>query len=153
MKTLRRLVLCTAFALLPQACASFHIQTPGGFAELSDDARYDYRATNADGVVLAVRAVANEPEAGLDFWSRVVDERLRRQGYVGDGPSETLHDARGIPGTVFRYHATHEGRAHRYVVAVFVRGNKVFVVEAGGDREVFDPASPAVERALRSFRS
>lgn len=153
MTLIRRLPLLLALSLLAPACASFHVNTPNGFAELEDDERYDYRATNADGVVIAVRVVRNEPRASLEFWGRVVDERLRRQGYVPEGNPEPVRSANGLPGVMFRYGATVGGREHRYQVAVFVQNKKVFVLEAGGDREVFDPAAPAVARALRSFRT
>lgn len=153
MPLIRRLPLLLALSLLAPACASFHVNTPNGFAELEDDERYDYRATNADGVVIAVRVVRNEPRASLEFWGRVVDERLRRQGYVPEGNPEPVRSANGLAGVMFRYGATVGGREHRYQVAVFVQNKKVFVLEAGGDREVFDPAAPAVARALRSFRT
>ena len=153
MTSLRRLPLILALSLLAPACASFHLNTPNGFAQLEDDERYDYRATNADGVVIAVRVERNEPLANLEFWGRVVDERLRRQGYVPNGNPEPVQSANGVPGVLFRYGATVGGREHRYQVAVFVRARKVFVVEAGGDREVFDPAAAAVARAFRSFRT
>ena len=152
MTSLRRLPLILALSLLAPACASFHLNTPNGFAQLEDDERYDYRATNADGVVIAVRVERNEPLANLEFWGRVVDERLRRQGYVPNGNPEPVQSANGVPGVLFHYGATVGGREHRYQVAVFVRARKVFVVEAGGDREVFDPAAAAVTRAFRSFR-
>jgi len=153
MPLIRRLPLLLALSLLAPACASFHVNTPNGFAELEDDERYDYRATNADGVVIAVRVVRNEPRASLEFWGRVVDERLRRQGYVPEGNPEPVRSANGLAGVMFRYGATVGGREHRYQVAVFVQNKKVFVLEAGGDREVFDPAAPAVARAMRSFRT
>ncbi|MDB4929593.1 MAG: hypothetical protein JWM10_2077 [Myxococcaceae bacterium] len=153
MTTLRRLPLILALSLLAPACASFHINTPNGFAELEDDERYDYRAINADGVVIGVRAVRNEPQANLEFWGRVVDERLRRQGYVPAGNPEPVQSANGLAGVLFHYAATVGGREHRYQVAVFVRPKKVYVLEAGGDREVFDPAAAAVARAFRSFRT
>ena len=153
MPLIRRLPLLLAFSLLAPACASFHVNTPNGFAELEDDERYDYRATNADGVVIAVRVVRNEPRASLEFWGRVVDERLRRQGYVPEGNPEPVRSANGLAGVMFHYGSTVGGREHRYQVAVFVQNKKVFVLEAGGDREVFDPAAPAVARAMRSFRT
>lgn len=153
MTTNRLPLIALALSLLAPACASFHVNTPNGFAELSDDERYDYRSTNADGVVIAVRAVRNDPEANLEFWGRVVDERLRRQGYVPEGNPESVRSANGLQGVMFRYGATVGGREHRYQVAVFVRSKKVFVLEAGGDREVFDPAAPAVARAFASFRT
>ncbi|MBK8695527.1 MAG: hypothetical protein IPN17_25445 [Deltaproteobacteria bacterium] len=110
MTTLRRLPLLLALSLLALTCASFHVNTPNGFAELEDDSRYDYRATNADGVVIAVRVMRNEPEASLEFWGRVVDERLRRQGYTPQGNPEPVRSANGVAGVMFRYGATVGGR-------------------------------------------
>jgi hypothetical protein len=139
------------------ACASFHARTPEGFAALEDDERYDWRATNADGVVVSVRALRNRPYASLDFWSRAVDDRIQSGGYrrTDARPVETES---GLHGQQFRYEASANGRTHHYWVTLFVvdrgplRRNRVFLLEAGGDQEVFEQAIPAVERTVRAFR-
>ncbi len=55
------------------------IQTPDGFAVLEDE-RYDYRASSAEGVVLAVRDNKNDPQGDLDFWSGALHAHLERRG-------------------------------------------------------------------------
>ncbi len=146
-----------ALALSAPACSTFRMNTPAGFAELDETDDYDYRSTNAEGVVVAVRVNRNRPEANLEFWSRVVDDRLREQGYSPDGEPRAVQNANGLPGTQFRYLREWSGRRYRYWVTVFVkpggflRRGRVFVVEAGGDQEIFDRATPAVERAIASF--
>lgn len=153
-RALSPLILSVALALAlgSGACATSHLSTPPGFAALDANDDYQYRATNADGVIVAVRVEPNRPEANLEFWSRAVDERLRSTGYEPDGDPRPVQSADGVPGVQYRYVRDREGRPHRYWVTVFVRG-RVFIVEAGGDAEVFDRATPAVERAIASFHT
>ncbi|MBL8605242.1 MAG: hypothetical protein JNK72_25150 [Myxococcales bacterium] len=152
-----RFVFALALALSAPACASFHVNTPSGFAELDDDA-YDYRATSADGVVLAVRALRNRPSANLAFWSRAIDERMQQRGYTPDGEPRPVQSADGYAGVQYRYVIGVNGRPHRYWVTVYVksgaflRRSRVYIVEAGGDRETFEGATPLVERAITAFR-
>lgn len=135
------------------------MNTPAGFARLDDQDDYDYRSVSADGVVVAVRALHNRPQAGLAFWSRAVDERLRSQGYTPVGAPTDVQSADGVAGRQFAYGRVIDGRAHGYSVTVFVtdggflRAARVYVLEAGGDREVFDRATAAVQAVVRTFRT
>lgn len=147
---MKRLMLAVLLAL-PVGCASFHMTTPPGFAELEGNEDHSYRATSAEGIVIAVRSERNRPEGNLDFWAGAVDERLRSTGYVLDGEPRPVQSADGVAGVQRRYARDSNGRTLRYWTTVFVKGSRVFVVEAGGDREVFDRAAPAVERAVASI--
>ncbi len=161
MRTISRssVVLLLALGALGSACTGARVNTPTGFATLESNDDYTFRAASAEGIVLAVRAERNRPEGNLTFWSRVVDERMQARGYTPDGDPRPIQSADGLAGTQYRYRVTHQGRAHRYWVAVFVkpggflRRSRVYVVEAGGDQEIFDAQAAAVERAMASFRS
>jgi len=152
-------MLVLALAMLGSACTGARVNTPAGFATLESSDDYTYRAASAEGIVLAVRAERNRPEGNLAFWSRVIDERMQSRGYTPDGEPRSLQSPEGLAGTQYRYRMTHQGRAHRYWVTVFVRpggflrGARVYVVEAGGDQEIFDAQTGAVERAMASFRT
>ena len=37
----------------------------------------EYRATTADGVVIGIRNVDNDPKGELSFWSRALENRMR----------------------------------------------------------------------------
>ncbi len=86
-----------------------------------------------------------------------VSERLRTQGYAPDGAPRPVQNSSGLRGVQLRFVRDGNGRVLRYWVTVFVRDSgflrrgRVFIVEAGGDREVFDRAIPAVERAIATF--
>lgn len=142
------LVVSTGLAVAATACTPpASLATPPGFVSIDDDA-YDHRATNADGVVIAVRTMANDPEGDLAFWAGAIDRKLRQRYQAVDIVEvEAESGARGVQ---IRYEADHGGRLHRYWATVFVLRGRVFLVEAGGDAEFFDPQLQQVERAVLS---
>ena len=143
------LALLPTVALASIACGP-KLAPPPSFAEVNGGG-YDYRATTPQGVVVAARSEKNKPEANLDFWSRAVDVKLRREGYAKGGEAPVTTE-RGLNGLELAYARDTGGRRYEYVVAVFVKKDQVFVVEAGGDKDDFDPARADVEKAIRSLR-
>lgn len=145
----RSIFALTLAALVLGGCSTARIQTPSGFAT-HDDETYDYRASDGEGVVLAVRTEKNDPRGDLDFWASAVDVKLRRSGYE----ARTLRDvtsANGRSGRQIRYEVESGGRTLAFWVTVFVTGRKVVIVEAGGDTELFEPKAKSVEAAIASL--
>ena len=143
----RFVTLGLAVLLSVTGCTSW-LDTPSGFAEL-DGASYDYRAANADGVVLAVREIDNDPEADLEFWAGAIDAKLRQQ-YTAESV-EPVRTRAGMEGLQVRYVTTRNGRTHRYWTTLFVTEDDVYLIEAAGDAELFDAHADEVERAIASF--
>lgn len=147
--------LMLSAALSTSACG-VTLRAQDGFARIDDD-HYDRRVASPDGVVVGVRVLRNRPEASLDFWARAVDERMRARGYEPDGDPRATQTAAGMRGVQLRYLQAVGGRPHRYWATVFVRPggflrpSKIYVVEAGGDAEVFDRAVPQVDRTIASL--
>lgn len=127
------------------------LDVPASYAKMPSSKNYSYRAANAKGVVIAVRTQDNELKGNADFWAESIDQRMRERGYEGEA---TIHDVQaksGLAGKQMRYTRTDQGREYRYWLTVFVADSRVFVVEAGGDKETFDPATAEVESAVLSF--
>jgi hypothetical protein len=147
-------ILLLAASTLTAGCtskASVTLQTPDGFAVLPEQKEYLYRAANAAGVVLAVRAEDNKPFANLDFWAEALDSQLQRAHYKPDGKAEDVKSTSGIPGRRLRYTRENQGRIYRYWVTVYVTEARVFCVEAGGDEERFKgKALESLQRASDS---
>jgi len=101
-------------------------------------------------VVIAARQESNDAKAGLDFWVHAVDLRLKHDGYVAEGDRPIKTDL-GLEGRELRYTRDDHGRTMRYLLGVFATDKKVYLVEAGGDKDDFDPAQPDIERAMRSL--
>ena len=133
------------------ACGrGFAIETPAGFAELEGQKDYGYRATTAEGVVLAVRKKQNRPFGDLGFWAGAVDAHVRRLGYSAI-EGRDVKSADGVEGKQVRYNASFEGRPHAFWATVFVTDSAVVTVETGGDAEFFQPATASVETAIASI--
>ena len=150
-RTLTILSLLATFAFAACTGPQVQVQTPDGFAELEKQKRYEYRAANAQGVVLAVRREANEPRGDLAFWSGAVDAQLRRAGYTALSANE-VETATGVTGRQIRYKIVRHNREHAFWVSVFVLENAVITVEVGGDHAFFDQLEKPIEAAIQSLR-
>lgn len=151
---MRRTFVSTVFSLVLlglTACHGGRLATPSGFATLDSDDAYSYRAANAQGVVLGVRTESNEVKATVDFWAEALDLRLRGSGYVVEAQSSPRSRG-GLEGRQVRYEVVRDGRTHCYWLTVFATEKKVYVVEAAGDKQVFEGASPMVESAIEGLK-
>jgi len=142
--------ICCLVMALGVGCQPL-IRTPPRFLQL-DEAHpdYQYRATTADGVVLAARVlrVDRERGGGLDFWLAAVKMRLRgAYALRGERAIKTTH---GLEGKQLRFAREEKQRPYQYWVTLFVDGNSLAVVEAGGPEARFAAYEEAIDAAIRS---
>jgi hypothetical protein len=142
-------LLVGALLALGGCARGIELATPDGFAEL-EQGDYDYRATSAEGVVIAVRREPNRPKASLAFWSAAIDYELRGRGYSAIA-SQDVKSAGGVPGKQIRYRTTRQGRPNVLWTTVYVTSGDVVVVEAGGDRAHFERVESELEKAIRAL--
>lgn len=152
-------VLLFGVLLFTSACASFKLTPAADFAVMPSSGSYDLRAATAEGVVLGVRDLPNRrPRGSLTFWSRLVVRRLARDGYAID-EVRAVRTEGGLHGRQIRARREESGAVTHYWVTLFVEDggflgrNHVYCVEAAGEEEHFQSAQPAIERAIRSFRT
>lgn len=134
----------------------YHLENPTDFLRFDryNDAShgYEFRARNADGVALALRVIENRGEGSLGFWR----DALRNQLTVGLGYAlleETeARAASGEVGVRFVCGRDQGGVSYGYSLTLFVADERVFVLEAGGVREAFDRARPAIDATVADFR-
>ncbi len=144
------------FTLLGACAPSFTLPLPERFVALEDQDRneppYRLRATTPDGVVLSVRTLDNDVDGSPAFGTEAVTRRVRDQlGYVLLAEEE-LTAASGQPGTLLRFGRDLEGHGYRYLLALFVTKDTLYLVEAGGRDEAYAAQEEALEAAIRSFR-
>lgn len=136
---------------LAVACGGASFQTPNKFAKLEDNQRYEQRATNPQGVVVAVRKIKLVEPASIAFWSEAVTQRLRGgQGYALIGEKDVKAKS-GHSGKLMYFGRDQNGHTFDYWVAVFPDHKKLYVLEAGGRRDRFEQAKGEVERAIASL--
>lgn len=136
----------------------YEVATPEGFVELTEGDRtyeesaYEYRAATADGVVLAVRAWDNEPKVDLALATRSLENRTRLgQGYALLAKKEVVA-ANGTKGTALELGHDQEGKAHLFTVVVFVTDDHVYILEAGGKKDLFEKAAKSVAWFIENFK-
>jgi hypothetical protein len=151
-----RPVLLVLTAVAGAACGRpFDAATPEGFVDLGDE-RYDqtnheYRATTADGVVLGTRAFENDPKVDLSVAVRALENRIRiGQGYALIEKKEV--SARdGSKGIELRFGHDEPSGTHLYYVTVFVTDDWVYLLEAGGKKELVDKAQASIDWSIKNF--
>lgn len=138
-------------ALLLAACTNFTAITPKGFVELDEQDLYDYRATTADGLVIGVRELDNEPQGELDFWARAIENQLRNNGGYALLETREIKSKDGVTGKQFRFGHDEGKTPHLYYVAVFVTPDTIQLVEIGGTKELVTKHAAEVDYAVANF--
>ena len=144
--------LFVALAALSGCARPFTPATPNNFVELDDQKAYDYRATSPEGVVMGVRAIDNDAEGGLGFWTQSVE--LTMQGKPGYALLEKKDVAclGGLKGVEMKYAHDDGGDPHLYDVTVFVTKKRIYVLEAGGAKVDMERYGESVDWSIRNFR-
>lgn len=145
--------LCCALALSALGCGpSFEAATPPGFVELEDQYTYDYRATTADGLVIAVREIDNDPKGEMSFWLRAIENHMRQRGGYALLGTHDVKSADGVAGKQMRFGHDEEAAPHLYYVTVFVTDDDIVVFEAGGTKDLMTRHAEQIDWAIKNFR-
>ena len=126
----------------------FDVKTGKDFAELREQENegFAYRAMTPEGVAVSIRAIPNEQEADLGFWTKAVTLKLREQdGYALLG-EDAVTSKNGTPGRRLRLAREEGKKTYDYRVTVYLAQGRIYVVESGGAREEFAKAKGTVEQ-------
>ena len=151
-----------AALLFAAICAStgcghhFEVRMPEHFVELDASAQeragYALRATTAEGVVLAVREIANEEHGSREFWVDAIRNRLRRAGGYALLEERDVSLASGDSARQLRFGRDEAGRPYAYWLTIAVRSDVIILIEAGGRRDAFEAREAALTQAIASVR-
>lgn len=154
MKSLATMAGAAALALATLAgCGRpFDVKTAPGFVPLENQAAYDYRATTPEGVVVAVRVVDDEKRGDLGFWTQALTLQLRDvSGYALLETADVV-SRDGTKGKLLKLGHDEDGKPYDYWVALYLAQGRLFLVEAGGARDLFEKARPGVEATMKSVK-
>lgn len=137
--------LVAALALALHGCGAAHPLTPSGFAAFT--ASEPFRAVSPDGVVYRVHREENPGEAKLAFWKEALTSRMKAKGYALSTDGD-IAGADAAPGYLLELAAPLGLREHGYLIALFVRGDELVVVEASGPAESLASRRAAIVAAV-----
>ena len=141
---------CLLLGSLLAACA-VPMQLPKDFLRLQDSA--DFRAVTGDDARVWFRRFEDANAATLEFWAEAVEHDFTQQrGYelVGKGD---VKDRDGELGRWFECAANVRGERICYLVAIWVDGTEITVVEFAARADVFKARVDSVRAALRTVSS
>jgi hypothetical protein len=148
---MRNALFITAIAGLCACGASFKQPTPSGFVELEDQERYDYRATTADGLIIAVRELDHEPKGEVSFWVDAISNHMRQRGGYALIAKRNVRTGAGVEGVQLRFGHDQGSRPFLYYVTVFVTDDHIYLLEAGGSAEQMKKRARDVDWAVEHF--
>jgi hypothetical protein len=129
----------------------FHAVTPPGFIELEEPGVYDYRATTADGLVIAARELDNPSQGELSFWTRAIENQLRKGEGYALLETRKIQSKDGVPGTELRFGQDQGNTPHLYYVALFATPSKLCLVEVGGTKDLIARNAARIDWAIAEF--
>lgn len=150
---LRMVVLAAALSLGAAACGRpFDVKTAPGFVALDNQRDFDWRATTPEGVVVAVRVVDDEERGDLAFWTQAVTLQLRDVAGYALLDSAEVTSLDGTKGRLLKFGHDEDGKPYAYWVAIYPAQSRLFVLETGGPKELFERARPSLEWTMKSLR-
>ncbi len=150
----RWMLLLGALAALSVSagCRPFKPATPPGFVDFSEKYQDgEYRSTTADGLVLGVRAFDNEPKGEIGFWLRAIENRMRDTSGYALLETRDVKDLNGNAGKQLRFGHDESSVPHLYYVTVFVNDDHVFLLEAGGTKDLVEKHADQIEWSITNF--
>jgi hypothetical protein len=143
-----------ALALLSPAACSRPVAAPvaRGFVEIKDDPNYDFRAVAPEGVAVAARVIKMETPNDVAFWERAVSLRMRELDGYALVEAKDVRGPDGAPGRELTFGHDEEGKPFVYRVRLFVMGEKLLFVEAGGSKDQIGKLGASVDWMLTQIR-
>lgn len=148
MKTIIKYITLVTVSLFVSGCLeSGKLEMPKGYVELdSSYSRFTQRATNADKCIIAVRIEDNLKNATLDFWKDTIVSNMANRGYELT-KCEKIETASKRTGKLLKF----KQQDMTYWLAIFLRGEKVYLLEAGGSKAKFKTQEKEILQAFKSL--
>ena len=102
-------------------------------------------------MVLGARAFENKPKGELPFWVRAIENRMRDTSGYALLETRDVKNRAGVAGKQLRFGHDESTVPHLYYVAIFVDDDHVFLVEAGGTKELVDKHEDQINWSISNF--
>ncbi len=143
--------MAVAALVLAGGCTTGQIERPDGYLEIQTGPQYAQRFLSVDGNVIASRSMENPKGGDLDYWTKAISREMTEVAGYTLKESQPIKAGR-VEGTLFDFRTPVGGIDHTYLVAVYVDGSTIALVEAGGQSEKLAPDRDKLIAAIRSLK-
>jgi hypothetical protein len=148
-----RRIICLIALLGLVACGKpFKVETAPGFVPLENQGEYAYRSTTPEGVVVAIRVIDDEDRGDIAFWTQALTLQLRDVSGYALLETKDITSRDGTKGKLLKLGHDEDGKPFTYWVGAFLAQGRLFIVEAGGQKDAFERARPNVEWTMASIK-
>jgi hypothetical protein len=130
------------------SCARPHMRAPEGFAPI--DGGSTFRALSPEGMRVQARKVRNRPRQQVAFWAEALRTQLIKDGYRSAGEPQPFK-AGSREGRYFEWVVPYGTESWSYLTAVVVAGRRILVVEAAGERALYQKHRAALLASLETL--
>ncbi len=151
-----KVALCLSFLFIV-ACKTekgpLTMDAPDKFAvfDVESEKNTVVRAISSNNVLFQARTIKNEPRAELSFWHEALKTHLKDSGYVLL-KDETIN-IKGKDGILVKFNAPVGQTDHRLLVALFVLGDEILVVESAGSLKEFQSLEKNIIAAISTLKN
>lgn len=126
---------------------------PAGYVRVDPEYPYRFRAVNAEGAAFTLRSEENPENGDLAFWERAVRRNLVDiKGYkLAEARDVTLSNGADARELTFDYERA--GKQYTYLLTLLVKGRRVHVFEAAGEKEPLSADLPEIRKAIAAWPS
>jgi len=149
---MRRAFLVLGLFALVGCGRPFKVATAPGFVPLENQGDFAYRATTPEGVVIAVRVIDDEERGDIAFWTQALTLQLRDANGYALIETTDITSRDGTKGKLLKLGHDEDKKPFTYWVGVYLAQGRLFVVEAGGQKEAFDRARANIEWTMASIK-
>jgi hypothetical protein len=148
---MRSLLLILAIVtLLGTGCETIEYQKPEGFARYKSEGK-EIKAISADGVVIKVNMIRNDPYGDSGMWMESVNLYLKSNGYK-KLTSREISAGSSLKGIYTEYIYRYYGRNYIYSLTLFADGEQIYLVESGGMEKYYMKRKDSILAAIKSLK-
>jgi hypothetical protein len=130
----------------------FDVKAAPGFVELANQNDFQWRATTPEGVVIGVRVVEDEKRGDLAFWTQAVTLQVRDVSGYALLESVDVVSGDGTKGRLLEFGHDEDQKPYAYWIAIFPAQDRLFLVEAGGQRDLFERSRASIVGTMKTVR-
>lgn len=133
-------------ALFAAGCSGYRL--PAGYVKVDPPGDARFKAVSAEGSALIYRTEENPENGNLAFWEKAITNRLVDVGGYQLNGRQDIRNKNGTPGVEMTFDRAQVGMSYVYVLALYVRGDRVHVLEAAGPKDKFTADLPEIRKAI-----
>ncbi len=137
-------------SLLAAGCETIEYKKPEGFARYKREGKV-IKAISADGVVIKVNMIKNDPYGDSRMWMESVNLYLKGKGYKKLTGREITAGS-NLKGIYTEYIYRYYGRNYIYSLTLFADEKQLYLVESGGRENDYKKRRESIIAAIKSLK-